>query len=74
MLDIVLVHIIIAVGLVLFSIERFRIDLTSILILTILMVLGMFRPAFPSPDEAISGFSHRATVTIGALFILSGGS
>lgn len=72
-LDILIVFVIIGAALVLFATEKLRADVVAILILATLMVIGLFRPAFPTPDEAISGFANRATVTIGAMFILTAG-
>src|SRR5262245_48119901 len=37
------------------------------------MILGLFRPGFPTIEEALSGFGHPATVTIAAMFILGAG-
>ena len=73
MLDIFLVCLIILVALVLFISEKLRVDMIAILIMTTLMIIGVFRPGFLSVHEAISGFSNEATITIAAMFILSSG-
>ena len=73
MLDIFLVCLIIVVALVLFVSEKLRVDMIAVLIMAALMTIGVFRPGFLSPHEAISGFSNEATVTIAAMFILSSG-
>ena len=73
MLDIVLVGVILVVTLTLFGTEKLRADFVAILILVTLMILGLFRPAFPDIAEALSGFSHPATVTIAAMYVLGGG-
>ncbi len=73
MLDVILVLVMVVVVLVLFGSERLRADLVAILTLVTLMVLGLFRKGFPTPEEALSGFSHPATVVIAAMFVLSGG-
>ena len=51
---------------ILFVTEKFSLDVTALLILTILLLDG-----FLSIDEAISGFSNPAVITISLLFILS---
>ena len=53
-------------GIVLFITELFSIDVTAMLLLTILLLLG-----YLSPSEALSGFSNPAVITIAFLFILS---
>jgi len=50
----------------LFVTEKFPLDVTALLILSILL-LGKFL----TPEEAISGFANPAVITIGLLFILS---
>ncbi|MEC9456616.1 MAG: SLC13 family permease [Candidatus Neomarinimicrobiota bacterium] len=64
--SIAIVLALLACGFVLFVIELFSIDVTAILLLTILLLLG-----YLSPSEAISGFSNPAVITIALLFILS---
>ena len=73
MLDIVLVCTIVLITLVLFVSEKLRVDMIAILVMAMLMVIGVFRPGFLSPEEGISGFSNEATITIAAMFILSSG-
>ena len=51
---------------ILFVTERFSLDVTALLVLTIL-----FLGNFLTPAEAISGFSNPAVITIGLLFVLS---
>jgi len=51
---------------ILFVTEKFSLDVTALLILTILFLSG-----FLSIDEAISGFSNPAVITISLLFVLS---
>ena len=50
----------------LFVTEKFPLDVTALLILSILLI-GQFL----TPEEAVSGFSNPAVITIGLLFILS---
>jgi len=73
MLDIVLVCLVIAIAFALFASERMRVDLVAMLVLTALAVIGQFREGFLSLEEAFSGFSNEATLTIGAMFVLSSG-
>lgn len=54
-------------ALVLFISERVRVDLVSLLVLVLLMLLGLV-----TPQQGISGFSNEATVTVAAMFVLSG--
>ena len=51
---------------ILFVTEKFSLDVTALLILTILLLGG-----FLSIEEAMSGFSNPAVITISLLFILS---
>lgn len=67
-LEIVLVLGILLLALVLFVGGWIRMDLTALLVLGLLAVTGLVTPA-----QALSGFSNPAVVTVGAVFILSGG-
>lgn len=51
---------------ILFVTEKFSLDVTALLVLSIL-----FLGNFLTPAEAISGFSNPAVITIGLLFVLS---
>ena len=73
MLDVILVCGVIVIAFALFASERMRVDLVALLVLTALTVIGQFRTGFLSVEEAFSGFSNEATLTIGAMFILSSG-
>lgn len=57
--------IVLAVGL--FVTEALRVDLTAVLVMAILLASGVV-----SPEEGIAGFSNQATVTVAAMFVLSG--
>ncbi len=57
---------VIGAAFVLFAIERFRVDQVALAIPVVLLVAGIL-----SPDEAISGFSNQATVTVAAMLVLS---
>ena len=67
-LDIAIVLIILAVALVLFISEVLRMDLVALLVLCALTVTQVV-----TPNEAISGFSNSAVITVWAMFILSEG-
>lgn len=67
------VEILLVLGLVLsavilFATERLPVDLTAMILMATLLLSGLI-----SPEEAIGGFSNPATVTVGAMFILSAG-
>jgi di/tricarboxylate transporter len=64
--DIILALVIIGVAIVLFVTERFSVDTVAILVMTAFVVTGILTPA-----EGLSGFSNNATVTVGAMFVLS---
>ena len=51
---------------ILFVTEKFSLDVTALLVLSIL-----FLGNFLTPAEAVSGFSNPAVITIGLLFVLS---
>jgi di/tricarboxylate transporter len=53
---------------VLFATEKFPVDFVAIGVLGALLVSGIVSPA-----KAVSGFSNPATVTVGAMFVLSAG-
>lgn len=56
---------------VVFALDLFPVDFVAFTIMIFILVLG---PIFDvSPEEAISGFSNPATITVLAMFILSGG-
>ncbi|NNE66064.1 MAG: SLC13 family permease [Pyrinomonadaceae bacterium] len=73
MVDIAIVSAIVVIALILFATEKIRVDLVAISLMVVLMIIGLFRESFVTPQEAISGLSNKATVTIGAMFILSAG-
>ncbi len=73
MIDIILVCTVIVLAFILFATEKLRVDFVAILILATLTVIGQFRDGFLSVEEAFSGFSDPATLTIAAMFILSSG-
>jgi len=67
-LEIIVVLAFTALAILLFATERVPVDLASILIMVALILCGVV-----TPEEGIGGFSHPATVTVGAMFVLSAG-
>ena len=55
-------------SLILFAQERLPVDLIAVSVAVFLMLTGIV-----APTEGLSGFSHPATVTVTAMFILSAG-
>ncbi|HXE66047.1 MAG TPA: SLC13 family permease [Rhodanobacteraceae bacterium] len=58
--------VIILVAMALFASERVRVDLVALITLGLLVALGIV-----SPEQALSGFSNEATVTVAAMFALA---
>ena len=65
-LEIAIVLGVITLMFILFVMELFPLDVTALSILAVVLVLG-----YISPEEAISGFSNPAVITIALLFVLS---
>jgi di/tricarboxylate transporter len=65
-LDALLVIAIIFTAIVLFALQILQIELTAMVVLALLLVFGLV-----DPQEAVSGFSNQATVTVAAMFVLS---
>ena len=57
---------IILIAMALFASERVRVDLVALITLGLLVALGIV-----SPEQAMSGFSNEATVTVAAMFALA---
>jgi di/tricarboxylate transporter len=66
--EIILVLSILAGAVACFATERLPVDLVALLVLSALLVSRIL-----TPQEAISGFSNTATVTVAAMFVLSAG-
>ncbi len=64
--DIAIVLVIIGFAIYMFVSEMFSIDTVSILIMILLMVTGIL-----TPNEGFAGFSNPATITVGAMFVIS---
>lgn len=63
-----LVLVLLALAVYLFVTEKLPVDLVALLIMATLLLTGII-----TPEEGIAGFSNTATVTVGAMFILSAG-
>lgn len=59
---------ILAIAIILFVTEIIRIDLVALLVLVSLALTGLVQP-----EQALSGFSNPAVITVWAMFILSAG-
>ena len=68
MTEILLTLSVVVLALICFVKEWFPADITAIFVMVLLMALKLV-----SPEEGISGFSNNATITVMAMFILSGG-
>jgi di/tricarboxylate transporter len=53
---------------ILFITELLRVDLVALLVMALLLASGIV-----TPEQGIAGFSNMATVTVGAMFVLSAG-
>ncbi len=66
--DILLVFLLLLVAVALFVTEKLPVDVVALCILAALLLLGLV-----GPEEGLSGFASTATVTVGAMFVLSSG-
>lgn len=66
--DIIIILIIIVIYIILFITEIISYDIVALIVAGTLMVTGIL-----TPEEGLSGFSNQATITIGAMFVLSEG-
>jgi di/tricarboxylate transporter len=66
--EIALVLAILGIAIVLFASEKLRVDVISMMVLLSLLLLGLV-----DTDEAFSGFSSPAVVTVWAIYIVSAG-
>ena len=66
--ELVTVFALVVLAVVLFLVERLSIGLVAVMVMAALMVTRVL-----TVEEGLSGFSNRATVTIGAMFMLSEG-
>ncbi len=66
--EIALVLAVLVVAIILFATEKLRVDLISMMVLLSLLLLGLV-----DIDEAFSGFSSPAVITVWAIYIVSAG-
>lgn len=66
--DVAIVLIVIGAAVALFISEKLPVDLVALLAVATLVFTRVL-----TPDEAVSGFSNQATITIAAMFVLSAG-
>ncbi|NNE98627.1 MAG: SLC13 family permease [Pyrinomonadaceae bacterium] len=66
--EILIVFGIIICAVVLFATEKISVDLVAITVMATLIGLGII-----TVEDGISGFSNKATVTVGAMFVISAG-
>jgi len=66
--EIAIVLVFVVAAVILFASEKLPVDLVSIMVMVGLILSGVITPA-----EGVDGFSHPATVTVAAMFILSAG-
>ena len=67
-LEIALVLGLVLAAIILFATERLPVDLTAMILMGAMLLSGII-----TPQDAIGGFSNPATVTVGAMFVLSAG-
>lgn len=67
-MEVALVLIILAAAIVLFATEWIRMDLVSLMVLLSLALTGLV-----TPEQAFSGFSNPAVITVAAMFVISAG-
>lgn len=67
-LEILIVLGVLVLTVTLFVTEKLRVDLVALIAMGLLLLSGIISPA-----QGLSGFSNTATVTVGAMFILSAG-
>lgn len=66
--EIVFVFVVLLLAVFLFVTEKLPVDLVALLVMALLLVSGVVTPA-----QGLAGFSNTATITVGAMFILSAG-
>ncbi len=67
-IEIIIVFATLIAAIILFTTERVSFDISALIVMSILLFSGIL-----TPREGLSGFSNEATVTIGAMFVLSEG-
>jgi di/tricarboxylate transporter len=67
-LEILLVLGLLLAAIILFATERIPVDLTAMILMATMLLSGLI-----DAEDAIGGFSNPATVTVGAMFVISAG-
>lgn len=67
-IEVIIVLFLVVSAVILFVTEQFPVDMVALILMATLLLSGII-----TPEEGISGFSNTATVTVGAMFILSAG-
>jgi di/tricarboxylate transporter len=66
--EIIFVFLVLTLAVFLFVTEKLPVDLVALIVMALLLVVGIV-----DPSEGLSGFSNTATITVGAMFVLSAG-
>jgi di/tricarboxylate transporter len=66
--EIILVFVVAIVAVILFATEKLSVDVVALVIMSTLLAFQII-----TPEEGISGFSNKATVTVAAMFVISAG-
>lgn len=66
--EMIFVALVTLASVILFATEKLRVDLVALLVMGLLLLSGIV-----TPEEGLVGFSNTATVTVGAMFVLSAG-
>lgn len=66
--DIAFVLALVVLAVILFATEKLPVDLVALLVMGALLLSGVI-----TPEQGIAGFSNTATITVGAMFVLSAG-
>lgn len=66
--EIIIVLGVLALAVFLFITERVRVDVVALIVMALLLLSRII-----TPSQGLSGFSNTATVTVGAMFVLSAG-
>jgi len=64
--DMIILLLVIVAAIIMFAVEIVPIEVTALTTTGILLLFSVI-----TPEEAISGFSNKAVITIGAMFVLS---
>ncbi|MBK9163592.1 MAG: SLC13 family permease [Acidobacteria bacterium] len=68
MFEILIVLAVLVLAVLLFVTEKLRVDVVALVVMGILLLSGII-----SPEQGLAGFSNAATLTVGAMFVLSAG-